>query len=57
MTDEEFEEIWAKAMAREERLRKKREALSAEEKERLDKEFSDPFYERISDNPFGNDDD
>ena len=57
MSDEEFEKQWALAMKKEEKRRKEWEALPDEEKKRLEEEFSDPFYERISDNPFGDDDD
>lgn len=55
--EEEFEKMWQLAKARDKQLEEKWNALPEEEKKRLEKEFSDPFYERISDNPFGDDDD
>jgi len=55
MSDEEFEKQWMLAMEKEEKRRKKWGALPEEKKRLLEKEFSDPFYERISDNPLGDD--
>ena len=50
LTDEEFEQMWQQAKARDARLDAEFAALSAEEKKRLKEKFSDPFYERISEN-------
>lgn len=55
MTEEEFEKIWDDLKARDARREAEFNALPEEEKKRLEKEFSDPFYERISENPFGDD--
>lgn len=56
ISDEEFEEIWEQAKARDERLEKAWNSLSPEEKERRMEEFDDVFYERISDDPTGDHD-
>lgn len=56
MTNEEFEQLWAKLKARDAQLEAEYNALPEDEKKRLDEEYSDPFYERISENPFGDDD-
>lgn len=56
MTDEEFEKLWAKLKAEDARREAEYNALPEEEKKRLEEEYSDPFYERISENPFGDDD-
>jgi hypothetical protein len=53
LTDEEFEQIWPQAKARIARLEAEFAALSAEGKKRLKEKFSDPFYERISENRLG----
>lgn len=55
MTEEEFEKIWDDLKARDARREAEFNALPEAEKKRLEKEFSDPFYERISENPFGDD--
>lgn len=56
MTDEEFEKIWADLKARDAKQEAEWEALPEEEKERYRKKFDDGFYDRISENPFGDDD-
>lgn len=56
ISDEEFEQIWEQAESRIARLEAEFAALPAEEKERLKEKFSDPFYERISENPLDADD-
>ena len=48
--------MWQQAKARDARLDAEFAALSAEEKKRLKEKFSDPFYERISENPLAADD-
>lgn len=49
MTDQEFEKMWAKIEARNERQAAEWEALPEEEKERIFLEFtSDPANERIA---------
>lgn len=56
MTNEEFEQLWAELKAEDARREAEYNALSEEEKKCLEEEYSDPFYERISENPFGDDD-
>lgn len=55
ISDEEFEQMWQQAKARDTRLEAEYNALPENEKKRLKKKFSDPFYERISENPMGDD--
>lgn len=55
MTEEELEKMWADTKACDEKRAERYNALPEAEKKRLEKEFSDPFYERISENPFGDD--
>ena len=56
MTEEEFEKLWERVKAHDERLEKAWEALPDAEKKRRMKEFDDGFYERISDDPTGDHD-
>lgn len=53
MTDEEFDQMWERAKARDEREEAEWNALPPEEKERRRKMYDDGFYERISDDPTG----
>lgn len=55
MTNEEFDKMWADTKACDEKRAKRYNALPETEKKRLEKVFSDPFYERISENPLGDD--
>ena len=57
MTEEEFEKLWERVKANDQRLEEEWNALSAEEKARRSKEFEDGFYERISDDVLGLHDD
>lgn len=60
-TKEELEALWADAKALDEERAKEwakgYNAMTEEEKKQLEEKYSDPFYERISDNPLGGDDD
>ncbi len=53
LTQEDYDEIWKLGKEMEERRKAEWEALTEEEKKRIEEELSDPFYERISDDPFG----
>jgi len=53
----EFERRWALMKERDRRWEEEYEALPEDEKRRLEEIFSDPFYERISDDPTGGHDD
>lgn len=55
MTDEELDKMWADTKVCDEKRAERYNALPEAEKKRLEKEFSDPFYERISENPIGDD--
>lgn len=55
MTEEELDRMWADSKACDKRRAERYNALPEAEKKRLEKKFSDPFYERISENPFGDD--
>lgn len=55
LTDELFEEIWKQGEERNKKVEAEYESLPEAEKERLQKKFSDPFYERISENPLADD--
>lgn len=56
MTSEEFEAIWARAIAKEEEDRAAWEALPEEEKKRLNEMFDEGFRARMTENPLGDDD-
>ncbi len=56
MTDEELDKEWALLQKYQAERDAKYNALPEEEKKRIEEELSDPFYARISDNPFGNGD-
>ncbi len=53
---EELDEMWEAAMEIEAQRKAEWEALPEEEKKRLEGKYSDPFYERISDDPLGTED-
>jgi len=57
MTDQVFEELWAKLKEEDRKIEEAYNALPEEEKKRLAELYSDPFYERISDDPTGGHDD
>lgn len=48
----EVEIMWKLAKAKDKRMEKEWNALPEEEKERRIKMYQDPFFQRISDNPF-----
>jgi len=52
MTDEEFEELWAKTKAADARQMAEWNALSEDEKKRRFEGYDLAFLERISENPF-----
>ena len=60
-TKEELDALWADMKALDKKREEERErmysTMTEEEIKRLEEELSDPFYERISDNPLGGDDD
>ena len=56
MTQEEFEKSWILVKQADERRAAEYAALPEEEKKRREEMFKDPFFERISENPFGDDD-
>ncbi len=60
MTEEEFEKLWRELKAADKKRQEEYDALPEEEKKRRKEELDkyDPgFVERISENPFGDDDD
>ena len=61
ITDEELDRMWVVAKAldkkRAEERAKRYSTMTEEEIKRLEEKYSDPFYERISENPLGSDDD
>ena len=59
MTDEELDREWAILKEAEAKRAAKWLARPKEERERIEKEIEENrgFYERISENPFGDDDD
>jgi hypothetical protein len=56
MTQEEFEKSWILVKQADERRAAEYAALPEEEKKRREEMFKDSFFERISENPFGDDD-
>ena len=57
MTEEEFEKFWEECKKMDALRAEKYNALPEEEKKRREEMFKDPFFERISENPFGDDED
>lgn len=54
---EDLDRVWEDMKACDKQREAEWDALPEAEKKRLEKELSDPFYERISENPLGDDDD
>ncbi|MBO5974442.1 MAG: hypothetical protein J6P95_01790 [Paludibacteraceae bacterium] len=53
--DTDFEEFWKRCKELDEIRAAKYDALPEKEKKRREEMFKDPFFERISENPFGDD--
>lgn len=56
ITDEQFDQMWERAKARDEREEAEWNSLSPDERNRRRAMFSDGFAERVSDDPMGGND-
>ena len=56
ITDEQFDQMWERAKARDKREEEEWNSLSPDERKRRRVMFSDGFAERVSDDPTGGDD-
>lgn len=53
ITDKDFDEMWERAKARDRREEEEWKSLTPDEQKRRRAMFDDGFYERVSDNPLG----